>query len=177
VRSWIPIRLVILAIVLAGLAGVVAAGAIREAMTAGPGISRPGTVPQPRAGTTSLAGERPIAHYTPGSIQPQIGLADLCPHLSAEWDGARRSLTDRQKARTRALYGIGRGAIVAEWDHLVPRSLGGADNVSNIWPQLDPVADQRKDNLENDLHRAVCRGQLSLGVAQQRARTFWEWWE
>ena len=56
-----------------------------------------------------------------------------------------------------------------EVDHLVPRELGGADDLSNLWPQNWDDA-HRKDHEENRLHQAVCAGTLSLEEAQARMR-------
>jgi len=63
----------------------------------------------------------------------------------------------------------GRRAHRVEIDHLIPRSLGGADDVRNLWPECyEPVmkdksrqADgaRKKDRLETYLHRKVCHPQ------------------
>jgi hypothetical protein len=172
---WIPIRLLILLSALGLLGLVVVAGAIGDALDGGSGSA--GRQGQPSPGLEPPSSiERPIGHYTPGTTAPGIGLADLCPHLSDAWDDARRSLPDGTKLRYKALYGIPSETRIVQWDHLVPRSLAGADTVSNIWPRVNRAQTLRKDRLANRLHGQVCRGELSLPVAQQRARTFWEWW-
>jgi len=43
----------------------------------------------------------------------------------------------------------------SELDHLIPLTLGGANDASNLWPQLGPVPNP-KDRVEVDLHRWVC---------------------
>jgi hypothetical protein len=58
-----------------------------------------------------------------------------------------------------------------EIDHLVPLELGGLDDESNLWPQLAKYPDHSpgfhvKDKLENELHRRVCKKQMSLQAAQ-----------
>ncbi len=54
-------------------------------------------------------------------------------------------------------------------DHRVPRELGGADVMENLWVQT--VADaHRKDVSENALHRAVCAGTVTLETAQGEMR-------
>jgi hypothetical protein len=170
----------VLAVALLLLVGIVAAGAIREAVqdwSAGPGSVGAGpTIPRSGAGVNSFGVQHPISHYTPGTVALHIGLGQLCPHLSVEWEGARRTLGDSDRQRVKALYGVGAGVRVAEWDHLVPRELGGADTIGNIWPMVNHDQDQRKDRLENELHRQVCAHRLDLPEAQQRARTFWVWW-
>ena len=57
-----------------------------------------------------------------------------------------------------------------EIDHLIPRSLGGADDVKNLWPQpfgTRPWNAARKDRLEVKLSREVCSGKLSLPIARR----------
>lgn len=171
----VPVRVLILVVAALVLVLPVVAGAVRDAAT-GPRPAGAGSAVPPAGPGGLILPEKPIGHYTPGQTASGIGLADLCPHLSEAWDGARRSLTDAQKRRVKALYGIGQADPVAEWDHLIPRELGGADTLANIWPMTDRDADQRKDRLENELHRQVCAGRLDLAEAQQRARQFWVWW-
>lgn len=62
-----------------------------------------------------------------------------------------------------------------EVDHLIPRELGGADDVDNLWPQLwiGSLNAHMKDRLENRLHILVCRGSLSLGDAQHAIALDW----
>ena len=57
-----------------------------------------------------------------------------------------------------------------EIDHLVPRSLGGADKPANLWPQpfgTSPWNAARKDRLEVKLSRMVCKGELKLITARR----------
>jgi hypothetical protein len=53
-----------------------------------------------------------------------------------------------------------------EIDHLVPRCLGGADAVLNLWPQ--PLEEAgRKDQKEREICRAVCDlGTMSIAAGQ-----------
>ena len=60
-----------------------------------------------------------------------------------------------------------------ELDHLIPLGLGGAPrDPANLWLQPWPEARQ-KDQVEVDLHAAVCSGRLTLEEAQQRMRVEW----
>ena len=63
-----------------------------------------------------------------------------------------------------------------ELDHLVPLSLGGVDDVRNIWPESrksEPWNAEVKDTLEDVLHREVCAGRVPLQEAQEAIRRDW----
>lgn len=59
-----------------------------------------------------------------------------------------------------------------EIDHLVPLSLGGDNQKTNLWPQ--PIAEAlRKDVYERELRKKVCGGQAPIAQAQD----FMRWWK
>jgi 5-methylcytosine-specific restriction endonuclease McrA len=72
-----------------------------------------------------------------------------------------------------------------EIDHLIPRSIGGADDVRNFWPQCyEPVnkdkskqldGAHKKDRLETELHRRLCTSKSTalLQEYQNKIRTNW----
>jgi hypothetical protein len=52
-------------------------------------------------------------------------------------------------------------------EHLIPIELGGSpDDLRNLWPQPRTAA-KRKDEVENELHDAVCAGRIRLAAAQR----------
>lgn len=62
-----------------------------------------------------------------------------------------------------------------EVDHLISRELGGADAIVNLWPQpytQHPGAHE-KDWLENELHKEVCAGKITLEDAQTEIKDDW----
>jgi hypothetical protein len=98
------------------------------------------------------------------------------------WGSDARSVTNKMKKDVIAAYHFkvaacpltmlkGKRVHRVEIDHLVPRSIGGADDVRNLWPQCyEPVkkdkskqADgaHKKDRLETELHRRVCKAKSS----------------
>lgn len=115
----------------------------------------------------------PMPMYTPGVVRP-LTQSQTC---TTRWGFDRRHVTESMKRRVAQNYGIARTSIrgngaCCEFDHLIPRELGGADDVRNLWPQ--PWAEARmKDRLENALHRRVCAGTISLRDAQSAIRTNW----
>ena len=69
---------------------------------------------------------------------------------------------------------------------MIPLELGGSDAIANLWPQpfncayrqSCTVYDSRpgaaeKDQLENELHRLVCGGSMTLAAAQSCIASNW----
>jgi hypothetical protein len=130
----------------------------------------------------------PDPNVTPGTI----AIADKPSVCAIKWGSDERHLTPAMKRVVYASYGTSPGKGVCAWrnrttktgkvaregcelDHLVSRELGGADSVANLWPQpYNPKSGaHEKDWLENELHREVCRGLISLEDAQREIRTDW----
>lgn len=102
-----------------------------------------------------------------------LSVRQIC---STRWGLDHRHVTEAMKQEIARRGGIRRATIVGpgkgpccEFDHIVPRELGGADALENL--QLQPwVIAHRKDVDENALHKAVCAGTISLEDARQRMR-------
>lgn len=63
-----------------------------------------------------------------------------------------------------------------EIDHRVPLEIGGSNGRENLWPQsydTKPWNALVKDQLENEIHRQVCEGDISLEEAQELFRGNW----
>ena len=60
-------------------------------------------------------------------------------------------------------------------DHLISLELGGDNQSTNLWPEpyYGQCNARDKDRLENELHRRVCSGAMSLKQAQQEIATDW----
>ncbi len=109
------------------------------------------------------------ATLTPG-VARHLSVHEIC---STKWGHDRRHVTTAMKQEVANRYGVPWSKHADyEFDHLIPRELGGADDVNNLWPQ--PWADARKkDQLETRLHVLVCSGQLPLEQAQASIRRDW----
>jgi hypothetical protein len=112
---------------------------------------------------------------TPGVV----AISDVTKVCGVKWGTDRRFVTESMKKQVAANYGIARNHLVGygkgpccEIDHLIPRELGGADDIRNLWAQPWKEAKQ-KDRLENRLHVLVCHGTLTLEQAQTAIRTDW----
>ena len=122
-----------------------------------------------------LAQQLPNLNLTPGVARP-LTQAQVC---AVKWGADRRHVTAQMKLAVANAYGLKRLVVVAygkgpccEFDHLISRELGGADDVKNLWPQ--PWAEaKKKDQLENWLHVQVCSGKMTLADAQQQIATNW----
>jgi len=61
-------------------------------------------------------------------------------------------------------------------DHLIPRELGGADTIDNLWPQkihAKPYGTDRKELLTKLLLQKVRTGKMRLAQAQEEIRRDW----
>jgi hypothetical protein len=126
--------------------------------------------------TAASAGDLPNTRLTPGAVRP-LTHKTIC---STIWSRDRRFVTARMKLQVYRSYGMigpkdkacvpdahGRRC---EIDHLIPRSLGGADDVKNLWPQpfgTKPWNAARKDRLEVRLSKDVCSGKIKLVTARR----------
>lgn len=124
----------------------------------------------------------PNPHLTPGVLATvpdghggtrPLTVTEIC---GKKWGLDRRFVSEKMKREIAASYGLRRSAVVArgkgpccEFDHKIPRELGGADDVQNIWTQ-PWLAAHVKDVRENQLHVAVCKGTVTLTAAQEEMR-------
>lgn len=108
--------------------------------------------------------------HTGGDVRPLAPQA-IC---STRWGLDRRHVTVAMKRAVAQRYNVPESDWKSyEFDHLIPRELGGADSIDNLWPQ--PLTEaKRKDRIENLLHRRVCAGQIGLGEAQRLVRRWWD---
>lgn len=117
---------------------------------------------------------------TPGAIDPAVTVATLaatiCSHGYTATVRPSSSNTGTFKRQALLDYGMSYNPTV-EYDHLVPLELGGANSVSNLWPEPNQAAARNvnnpKDVVENTLNQAVCSGKVSLSAAQEAIAKDW----
>jgi hypothetical protein len=101
----------------------------------------------------------------------------LTPGRVAKHDKDRREITDAMEKKVFARYHLPwerRGEF--KLDHLIPRELGGADTIDNLWPQsvrIKPYAADRKEVLTEVLIQKVRSGRMTLAEAQEAIRRDW----
>lgn len=116
---------------------------------------------------------RPDPSLTPGDTLP-VTAQDVC---TPGYSKKVRNVPSGVKRQAYAQYGIEQRATGEfEVDHLISLELGGSNSIRNLWPQsfmTHPWNAHVKDAIENELHRQVCAGTMSLHDAQRAIATDW----
>ena len=128
------------------------------------------------------ADDIPNLQITPGAVRAGLSKTKIC---AIKWGQDERHVTAAMKRQVFAAYGysgyddprcVPAGRRTCEIDHLISRELGGADEVSNLWPQAygtSPWNAVLKDKLENRLHKELCAGNITLKSARDMLVTDW----
>lgn len=109
----------------------------------------------------------PDARCTPGQVLT-TSKRKVCTPGYAQ---TVRNVTTMTRRRVIARYDF-KPSGRFEMDHLVPLSLGGSNDVTNLWPETAPMF-YLKDRLEFALWRAVCDGRVKLRDAQLQIAKDW----
>ena len=101
----------------------------------------------------------------------------LTPGRVARTDKERGGVTTAMEQKVFARYRLP-WSRRAEFkiDHLIPRELGGADSIDNLWPQsvrVRPYGADRKELLTEVLLTRIAKGQVTLAQAQEDIRRDW----
>jgi hypothetical protein len=128
---------------------------------------------EPRRWRTRHGVLLPAADLTPGRAIPGATRSAVC---AADWGRAIHAPRYGSKLAAFTGYGISiHDRTTYRVDHLVPISLGGSNDVANLWPQ--PVTGRgsagTKDALERRLHQLVCAGKVPLATAQRAIAADW----
>jgi hypothetical protein len=128
------------------------------------------------------ADDIPDPTLTPGVARADITQEQIC---ATAWGKDARLVTADMKRQVFANYGytgnddprcVPSGNRHCEIDHLISRELGGADDIANLWPQAygsQPWNADKKDALENRLHKEMCAGNVTLQEAQDMLVKDW----
>jgi hypothetical protein len=124
----------------------------------------------------------PNPMLTPGVVR-ELSLEEIC---TTRWGLDRRFVTPAMRREVFTRYRLRGPNDPAcrkdkhgrryELDHLIPRQLGGADDVDNLFPQCyagRPWNAVLKDRVENRLHKEVCAGTITLEDAQRDIAKDW----
>lgn len=118
---------------------------------------------------------------TPGAINPNITQENIrqtvCVKGYTKKIRPPAHVTNKLKKQQLRAYGYtDTNPKRYEEDHLIALSIGGApDDPLNLWPQPrnSEWGAERKDQLENALHKKVCAQGIPLTEAQQAMATNW----
>jgi hypothetical protein len=118
---------------------------------------------------------------TPGAHNPDVTEQTLDTTIcKPNWTKTVRppsAYTTNLKNQQKARYGLGTVPNAElEEDHLIPLSLGGSPaDPRNLWPEprSGPRGAQAKNNMANDLHRAVCTRAIRLPDARAAMMQNW----
>jgi hypothetical protein len=141
-----------------------------------PGANSQGTYTPPASAKTAgcvASNDLPDSSCTPGAIIPTATKAQICV---SGYSSTVRNVPVAEKNAVYAEYGItSHTAGQYEVDHLISLELGGSNDITNLWPEAaNPVPGfHQKDAFENQLHKEVCDGTISLAEAQKEIATNW----
>jgi hypothetical protein len=135
------------------------------------------------ATVAARADDLPDSNKTPGMARQGLSKASIC---ATKWGKDERFVTAAMKTKVFSLYGYlgyqdkrcvpDAHGKTCEIDHLISRELGGADDVSNLWPQAygsTPWNAHLKDKLENRLNKGMCAGHITLQQARDLLMHDW----
>ena len=125
----------------------------------------------------------PRSQLTPGAVDPRVTQSNIRSTICV------RGYTKRVRPPAKYTSDLKRKQIARyayedrrlrdyEEDHLISLELGGSPtSPKNLWPEprhvLGGWGADAKDQLENELHRRVCSGELPLAEAQRAIATSW----
>ncbi len=121
-----------------------------------------------------VRGPLPDHDCTPGAVFPDVTKEKICVH---GYSKTVRDVPASLKKKAHADYGIPypqeRGTY--EVDHLISLSLGGNNDLANLFPEAaEPFPGfKEKDLVENYLHEEVCDNRVALSIAQERIASDW----
>jgi len=119
-------------------------------------------------------GSFPDPACTPGAIFAGVTTEQTCV---SGYTKTVRNVSTSLKKKVYQAYGVAYPPLFGtyELDHFIPLSLGGSNDIANLWPfAADPRPGFIEKNLVvNYLRRKVCAGETSLQIAQRAITTHW----
>ena len=119
-------------------------------------------------------GPLPDPDCTPGAIFKDITKDEICV---SGYSKTVRNVSQKLKNEIFTLYGVEYPVPFGSYeiDHLVPLSLGGNNEVANLWPKsAEPFPGFFEKNVTgNYLKEEVCSGRIALTVAQEQIAKNW----
>ena|SRR5258708_4555937 len=126
-----------------------------------------------------INGVLPDTTCTPGTIDPHVTQTNIqqtiCVSGYTKTVRPPASFTNNLKVQQIAAYGYADTTLHDyEEDHLISLELGGAPaDPKNLWPEPG-ASPNPKDKIENECHKKVCDGTITLATAQQEIASNWQ---
>jgi len=127
---------------------------------------------------TACVARQPRVAPDPGCTPGSVTSTDEKTVCSPAYAARPRPYTAAAKTRLMKAYGVPPAdRDITELDHLIERSLGGSDDVSNLWPQVSDLPNagwhNSKDTVEQKVWHAVCvEHRKTLAQAQAAMRSW-----
>ena len=119
-------------------------------------------------------GPLPDPDCTPGSVFADATREEICV---SGYSKTVRNVSKSLKKKVFEEYGIQYPVPFGSYeiDHLIPLSLGGSNDISNLWPKsAEPFPGFYEKNITgNYLREEVCAKNIALVTAQQRIANDW----
>jgi hypothetical protein len=117
---------------------------------------------------------------TPGAVDPAVTedtlSTTICSRGYTTTVRPPAAVTGPAKQASLADYNLPY-SHTTEYDHLISLELGGANSISNLWPEPNTATargvNNPKDQVENALNRAICNHTVTLTAAQTAIATNW----
>lgn len=117
---------------------------------------------------------------TPGAVDPAVTedtlFTTICRRGYTTTVRPPASATGRFKRESLVEYGMQYRPTI-EYDHLISLELGGANSISNLWPEPNTSTargvNNPKDQVENALNQAICNHTVTLTAAQTAIASNW----
>jgi hypothetical protein len=119
-------------------------------------------------------GPLPDPDCTPGAVFTEATKEEICV---SGYSKKVRNVSQKLKKKAFEIYGIDYPVPFGSYeiDHLIPLSLGGNNDISNLWPKsAEPFPGFFEKNVTgNYLREEVCDGRIALTIAQEQIARDW----